>query len=96
MSHSAVKRLDYLTTLDNLNGHFLVRCQISASVFSQVLSIVTKYSVLFVGFLHGEGVEVLARISLPEAVDPDETSAFLDGDQLELTISKIGNNAVPA
>jgi hypothetical protein len=39
---------------------------------------------------------VLARISLPEAVDPDQTSAFLDGDQLELTISKIGNNGVPA
>ena len=57
---------------------------------------VTKYSVLLVGFLHGEGVEVLARISLPEAVDPDQTSAFLAGDQLELTTAKIANKGAPA
>jgi hypothetical protein len=89
-------RLDHLATLENLNGDFLVRCQINASVYSQVISIVTKYGVLFVGFLHGDGVEVLARTSLPEAVDPDQTSAFWDGDRLELTISKIGNNGAPA
>ncbi len=85
-----------MATLENLNGGFLVRCQVNASVFSQVISIVTKYSVLFVGFLHGEGVEVLSQLSLPEAVDPDQTSASLIEDQLELTIAKIVSSRASA
>jgi hypothetical protein len=64
-----------------------VRYQIDPAVFSRVISIVTQYSVLLIGFLQGDGVEVLARIALPEAVD--QTSAFLDGDQLALTIAKV-------
>ena len=78
-----------MVTLDNLNCVFLVRYQIDPAVFSRVISIVTQYSVLLIGFLQGDGVEVLARIALPEAVDPDQTSAFLDGDQLALTIAKV-------
>jgi hypothetical protein len=45
--------------------------------------------VLFVGFSPEEGFEVVAKISLPEAVDPGQTSALVNGDQLELTISRI-------
>jgi hypothetical protein len=85
-----------MTTLENLNSRFLVRYEINAPLFSQVISIVTKYSVLLIGFLQGEGVEVLARISLPQAVDPDQTAARLDGDQLELTITKLAASGVSA
>ena len=36
---------------------------VDPAVFSRVISIVTQYSVLLIGFLQGDGVEVLARIA---------------------------------
>ena len=88
--------LDHAVTLENRKNGFLVRYPIDPAVFSHVISIVTPYSVLLIGFLPGDGVEIVAQISLPEAVDPDRTSAFLDGGQLALTIAKVAGHGVPA
>jgi len=86
---SASRKRDVAATLESIDAIFLIRYQIDPAVFSRVVSIVTRESVLLVGFSLGEGAEVVAKIPLPEPVDPEHTSGLLDGDQLVLWISKI-------
>ena len=89
MSHcAAVRKLDDKARLTSFNSHFLIRYQVNPALFVQVLSTVARDSVLLVGFSPVSGPELVALISLPEPVDPEQTSAALNGNELELTIVK--------
>jgi hypothetical protein len=89
LSHcSAVRKPGVTAKLTSFHTHFLVRCQLDPAVFLRVFSTIARHSVLLVGLSPERGPEVVALISLPEPVDPAQTSAALNGDHFELTIVK--------
>ncbi len=97
MSHwSAARKMGNTATLQSFNDFVVVRYQIDPAVYSHVMAMVTQGTVVLIGFLHGDSVEVVAQIALPEAVDPDETAALLNGDQIEITIAKVAGHRKPA
>jgi hypothetical protein len=79
---------------------YLIRYEIEHDRFAQVFSSVTSHSVLLVGVAHEQtpkpaGTEplysLIAVISLTASVDPDQTAATFEGNELVLRLIKCGH-----
>lgn len=85
------------TTLMECRSEFLIRCEIGKDRSAQVFSSVTAHSVIFFEIADYEDDELLASdspcrliafIPLSEPVDPNQSVATLDGDDLVLRLIK--------
>lgn len=81
--------------IEDEESRFLIRYQIDATRFAQVISSVTPRSVLLLGLGFGDTGKcvLIGLISLPSPVDPSETVASFEGDYLVLRLAKSKNCA---
>jgi len=79
-------------------SHYLVRYEIEKDRFSQVLSSVTSRSVLLLGIAAGTQASycLIAVIPLTASVDPDQTAATFEGDDLVLRLVKCMDRCLTA
>jgi hypothetical protein len=90
------------TGFKEYRSHFVVRCRLDGERFVRVVSSVTSRSVLFFGVTRKDVADAaetegslcpIAMFKLPVPVDPDDTTAAMEGEELVVNLTKAAHTS---